>query len=142
MAKPKSNTICKANSVPPRKVTASIRHGFATISNQGVALWRPYFTNLKKTALPSFYLSDFRVRHQAHDCTATPIKRVAYQHRRFQGALRPLTRTTFEKVDETLNSVMRSVSISDLVEVLRKIEILGRVSLSDLVVVSENYVFC
>ncbi|MBQ6906721.1 MAG: hypothetical protein IJN75_06845, partial [Clostridia bacterium] len=49
------------------------------------------------------YLSDFRVRHQAHDCTATPIKRVAYQHRRFQGVLHPLTRTTFEKVDETFD---------------------------------------
>jgi len=69
----------------PQEVTALMRHGFATISNQGVALWRPYFTNLKKTALPSFYLSDFRVRHQAHDCTEAPIKRVAYQHRRFQG---------------------------------------------------------
>ena len=31
-----------------RGVTVKIRFGFATISNQGVALWRPYFTNKKR----------------------------------------------------------------------------------------------
>ena len=46
------------------------------------------------------------MRHQAHDCIEALIKRVAYQHRRFQGALRPLTRTTFEKVDETFDSMV------------------------------------
>ena len=29
----------------PPKCEALIRHGFETIFNQGVALWRPYFTN-------------------------------------------------------------------------------------------------
>jgi len=44
-----------------------------------------HISRIKKTALPSYYLSDFRVRHQAHDCPEAPIKWDAYQYRRFQG---------------------------------------------------------
>ena len=93
----------------PQHVKALIRFGFETIFSQGVALWRPFFTNKKRRRKPSFRLSDFRVRHQAHDCTEALIKRGAYHYRRFQGALRPLTRTTFEKVDETFNPMVMNM---------------------------------